>query len=1187
MSAAAVVDDLRAKAADLRSRDSYSEADTIRRLIDPVLDFVGYPESQRGYEPVSKHRGGGNRPDIAIWEEGRVGPGMPATAIIEVKRLGADLNGKGKSRLDRPKEQIARYTTGCSFSGAGTLGILTDGNVWHLVRAGKNRDRALAVGEFRLLDGPAAEASRGLEEIRRFVAEAAGAPPQPVVAKVEKARELADAVAEGQPPKHLLRLLADPERSGGDLKAEVSLEGKHKYAESGHWGEYAFGPAGRIDVDQTDIEGSPACAAVVRMSNPDPVGGAALHRGDVATAAAAFAKSVSSGVAVVLAVTQPDEPGAPVSARLAVRHRGHTGMTVEFDPHAPPPPVLRSIQRIQAQLREPGPVQGLKLAEAVSPAGVQKAFYDSVSKWVLRQYSKASGGPDQRRRRKEAVLRHLIRILFAWILKEDGKLPQEVFDQAFAGQHAPGTYHRDVLAFLFHERLNKPADRRSAHPVEKIEDAMRDVAFLNGSLFAVHDGDEDLSIPDKEYFGTGGEGATAGLFETFSVYDWTSSEHLPAHSEQAVDPEVLGSLFENLIAVTESDDTLDRMPKGTYYTPPDVAQEMVADSLMLAVRGRAPKGWTEQDLLDLFRDPDAPAPLTGSKAERDRLADRIEELTVFDPCVGSGVFLVCALHSIRTALDKLRKTNDPSGRNDPHLGEMTRRIVTRQLHAQDVNPMAAQITRLRLFIALIAAEPDGLAGPLPNLEARVVCADTLSTDARRDWTPSSTGTLQDSDTGVINAVRARGEIFAEWMDAHDEHDKTLLRDADDHARGRLTAACGSAASAVTPETEAFARHRLLDPDAGPVSTDARLLFDRIGRTGFDIVIGNPPYVRIPAVSAAQFGRLHYKTTNCHDLYTLIAEAALALAAADEGVLTLIVPLSLCFGQRQSKLREAIEAASREIRARSHDNAPDTTFNESPVATPNNSQRVTIFSAVTSTAGDKPRILVTGTGRWPTSQRHSFLKTRNYIPKPPPIPKLDTRLDTQWDRIPTSEISDMIAAMRSSQTKIRDLRHIATGSEHIGLPKSARYFVTTTPAGRLKRRESVLTVGDRDGLLLAIAAANSHPAYAWWKAYGDAFDVKPVEIETIAIPDTWINHTPTRQHILLLANQLIEGINADTITIRNSGGKHKQLDSINLHEHQPDTIAEIDNLYITGLSLKPEPLLGQLRDVRQGATSHIV
>ena len=117
----------------------------------------------------------------------------------------------------------------------------------------------------------------------------------------------------------------------------------------------------------------------------------------------------------------------------------------------------------------------------------------------LRQQRKAKGSKNRKYQYREAVLRHLIRTIFAWILKEDGKLPPAPFDEAFARREAPGSYHKDILTFLFHQRLNRAEGDREDHPNPQINEAMQDTRFLNGSLFALHEGDNLLEISDDDY----------------------------------------------------------------------------------------------------------------------------------------------------------------------------------------------------------------------------------------------------------------------------------------------------------------------------------------------------------------------------------------------------------------------------------------------------------------------------------------------------------------------------------------------------------------------------------------------------------------------------------------------------------------------------------------------------------------
>ena len=220
---------------------------------------------------------------------------------------------------------------------------------------------------------------------------------------------------------------------------------------------------------------------------------------------------------------------------------------------------LKTIQSVYGYINRKTPTQAQRIADSVAARGVRKEFYQRVAAgWTLRQQRKATGNAKRRFRYRESVLRHLIRTIFAWILREEGKLPQDVFDEAFANREANGDYHNEILRFLYHERLNRRPDARSPHENPNIEKALASVRFLNGSLFAEHTGDDDLKIPDEDYFGP------EGLFTILSEYEWTASEHTPQSSDQTIDPEVLSNLFENLLVVTKfGEESPDGMPAGT------------------------------------------------------------------------------------------------------------------------------------------------------------------------------------------------------------------------------------------------------------------------------------------------------------------------------------------------------------------------------------------------------------------------------------------------------------------------------------------------------------------------------------------------------------------------------------------------------------------------------------------------
>ena len=519
---------------------------------------------------------------------------------------------------------------------------------------------------------------------------------------------------------------------------------------------------------------------------------------------------------------------------------------------------------------------------------------------------------------------------------------------------------------------------------------------------------------------------------------------------------------------------------------------------------------------------------------------------------------------------------------------LTREIISRQIFAQDINPMAVQVTRLRLFIAIVAAEGEGKAEtePLPNLEARIVCADTLCTRATREWSAAGPGTLQSTIREITNALDEVTEIRGRWISAHDEAAKQAIRLEDERARERLRGALSG--RMANPETTRFAKHPLLDPDIPPAEVDARFLFYNQNWTGFDIVIGNPPYGSAsmyldgPSQNRNQvLSRRGYTTTAGNDLYNLIAEAALKLAKPEGGVVTLIVPLSICFGQDQMDTRKLFESECDHIILRSQDNRPDKSFHNSPVQNAESRQRTTMLTA--RTGKGQPQIEISGTNRWLRSERYDYLNSREA-----PLPKitgrnLNTKLDTQWERIPTREIQELITTMRECNLVIADLSVLGENDFAVGFPLTAMYFITVTPAGKLNRGEKHIAISDEENLEIAMAVTNGHAAYAWWKTYGDAFHVNPHEMGTIPIPDKWLQDPTMKAEARRLGRELIHTINDENIGTNITGINSIEQDSMNFHACAPDTIEAIDKLYLKAIGLQENPLLNQLHILRSDST----
>ncbi len=990
-----------------------NEAVTISLLIQPTLEALGYPATYR----MPEHGAGRNRLDDSCYLMPVTDNPGYAAIIVEAKARGTDFDHSPSSqgRYGSPDRQIQRYLKQHRASGPNTLGVLTDGAKWRIYqRKGSQTNPDIEfLAEYDL--SPLAQAEQpALPDLTQDLRERLSnlvdwlsrekiayrtTTPLITAAPVNLANKVLSALADDSldPAAILRELMAEPAAVvHTSLAAEgIVLQGVRQDAHDNDWKGYAYAKGVSIPADNPELFEHRVVMAAVQLEYSDSHG---LARPDVSLCARTFAAADPSRAAIVLAYTR--SPDNDTEARLAVAGAGQVNMTTAFDPELAAPSARLAMEQLLRILQRPG--AGLAVDKLMAPleaSPLRQQFYREVAQWVGRR---------QKRRNlayRQAVLRHLVRVMFAWILKEENIVPPELFEQAFAATALPNVndYHQEILRFLFHQRLDVPLQVRDDHANPAVNEAMESVPFLNGSIFARHTDDDPLKITADEYWSTDED--APGLFTIFSRYHWTMDEHRPGESEQTLDPELLSNLFERLITPTqEGTEPPLRQPQGTYYTPADVADEMVKDALTAAVKDYAPTSVSDRELLDLFGDRDVPLPdLT--LPQRTKLQQRIKELRIFDPAVGSGEFLFSTLLALQQALAKL----------EPDAANPAADIIRRQLSGQDINPLAVQITRLRLFIAITAAHrtnADNL--PLPNLEARIVCADTLATVADPQWRPDRPGQLADADPELIAALTATAENRARWFDAHTEDDKQDLLQRDAELRNRVKLVLNQNRSLASPELVEFVESPIYEANPRPAKTDARLLFYENPWLGFDIVIGNPPYEALSkSMDAAGRKRLadakRYKTTNVGDLYSLFCETALALAKPINGVIAMIMPLSVAFGQQEQSLRDLFSSRCEQISLRHYDIRPSPIFNASPtVKTPSNSQRATI---VTAHIGENtPTIRSTGLQRWPTEERKRCLEHRHF----PEILRMgdgvDVRVGGQWPRTPTVPVIDMVAAI---------------------------------------------------------------------------------------------------------------------------------------------------------------------------------
>ena len=263
-----------------------------------------------------------------------------------------------------------------------------------------------------------------------------------------------------------------------------------------------------------------------------------------------------------------------------------------------------------------------------------------------------------------------------------------------------GNFHRDRLRPLFFSGLNNPDSRDLT---EGLRTVIGDVPFLNGGLFQETGLDRraGITVPDEAI-----RQVLTGLFDRFN---FTVMESTPFDIEVAVDLEMLGKVFEELVT--------GRHDSGAYYTPRPVVSFMRRESL---------KGYPEEQGSGL--DAEAIARFVGQHdtegigvAQARRVAEGLAEVTVVDPACGSGAYLLGMMQElIELKVRLFNVTQDARSLYDLKLES-----IQRNLYGVDIDDFAVNIAMLRLWLSLAIDYEGATPEPLPNLDFKVVCGDSL------------------------------------------------------------------------------------------------------------------------------------------------------------------------------------------------------------------------------------------------------------------------------------------------------------------------------------------------------------------------------------------------------------------------------------------------------------------------------
>lgn len=464
-----------------------------------------------------------------------------------------------------------------------------------------------------------------------------------------------------------------------------------------------------------------------------------------------------------------------------------------------------------------------------------------------------------------------------------GTGPKNFLRELFEGKHGKyKNFFNNILEPLFYDALRN--DR--SHNDDYYSNFNCKIPFLNGGLFDpinnydwVH---TDINLSDdlfsNEIITKEGDKGT-GILDIFDRYNFTVKEDEPLEKEVAVDPEMLGKVFENLLEVK------DRKSKGTYYTPREIVHYMCQQSLInyldTEMEVKASKddieklikygeqfGENNTDLIDSLKD------IPESIIQNAKLIDeKLADIKVCDPAVGSGAFLVEMMGEIvrtRNVLTNYIKDLDRT------IYNFKRDCIENSLYGVDIDPGAVEIAKLRLWLSLVVDEEDiKQIKPLPNLDYKIVCGNSLMSIEKNLFNQELFSELEN--------------LKKKFFDEINPNKKKELKDKISEIIAKIT--------------------------NGHKDFDFEIYFSEVlhRKGGFDIVIANPPYVRADSKNPTylNFRRLleksgWYKTLyEKWDLFIPFIEKGLNLLN-EHGRLNYIVSNSICTSKYAFKLLDLIQ-----------------------------------------------------------------------------------------------------------------------------------------------------------------------------------------------------------------------------------------------------------------------------------------
>ena len=527
-----------------------------------------------------------------------------------------------------------------------------------------------------------------------------------------------------------------------------------------------------------------------------------------------------------------------------------------------------------------------------------KRFVKVGSKWEEKVLDKPNAALMQAFDHNEKKIRDYVkkmmgRITFLHFLQRKGWMCGDLnyMQNMFENSAYKNDYLDSVLEPLFFGILNtKPAEREALFTDygwdKSLLNEWKDIPYLNGGLFERDEEDEPESRFPAEYF--------KRLFQFFSEYNFTIDENDPNDAEVGVDPEMLGKIFENLLE--------DNKDKGAFYTPKEIVRYMCQESLIAYLETNT--SIAKEKIRQFVLSPEEGlADIPENK--KTKLLAALEEVKICDPAIGSGAFPMGLLNELLHCREVL------SGEHYERA-EIKKSIIQNNIYGVDIEKGAVDIARLRFWLSIVVDEETP--SPLPNLDYKIMQGNSLI--------ESFMGVDLSKLTYEKEYKKDKGEISL-FDDEKNRLQKTVSHllssyySCCDHDRKVKLQQEISNTINKQLETQAYNPEILRELGAINLAENNKFflwhtwfsdVFNREDKEGFDIVIGNPPYVNFANIKSAEYRTIlkekFYSTKNKCDLYAFFIEFGFNILN-DSGIITYIVPHTWKATDSFSKLREIL------------------------------------------------------------------------------------------------------------------------------------------------------------------------------------------------------------------------------------------------------------------------------------------